>query len=463
MVALVRRGVRASDRLPSGRSGSRKSDAYIVGMPITTAPALTHLSDLDLVATVTRLVAREHDATADLIAALAEFDARRLYLGDGCASLFTYCIERLHLSESAAYHRITAARVARRFPLILDRLRAGALTLTAVGLLAPHLTDANHREVLDAARHQGKRAIEELVARLHARPDIVASVRKLPAPRVSAADRTALAEHPAALPNVSARAGAGRVASPSQLAAADADVPTASTLPSLRRPAVVRALAPARYQVQVTVSAETHAKLRRAQDLLRHVIPNGDPAAVLDRALTVLLDQLERSKCAATSAPRPASPAQRRQPRRAPSPDARPANAPQSSLEQARVPERVNTSRSSVDHLQLPDRVPGREPHRCSRTIPADIRRSVWARDGGQCTYVGASGRCTERGFLEFHHRVPFAAGGEATVENVALLCRAHNAHEAGRDFPLAIEAVAPSETIGGLSRRDRSTSSGAS
>jgi 5-methylcytosine-specific restriction endonuclease McrA len=63
------------------------------------------------------------------------------------------------------------------------------------------------------------------------------------------------------------------------------------------------------------------------------------------------------------------------------------------------------------------------------------VRRAVWARDGGQCTFVGAEGRCSERGFLEFHHRLPFAAGGGATIENVALLCRAHNGHEAERFF----------------------------
>jgi hypothetical protein len=74
-----------------------------------------------------------------------------------------------------------------------------------------------------------------------------------------------------------------------------------SATPPARRPAVVRAVAPARYQIQVPVSAETHGKLRRAQDLLRHVIPDGDPAAVLDRALTVLLEQVERRKCAMRS------------------------------------------------------------------------------------------------------------------------------------------------------------------
>ena len=71
-----------------------------------------------------------------------------------------------------------------------------------------------------------------------------------------------------------------------------------------------------------------------------------------------------------------------------------------------------------------------------SRAIPAAVRRAVWERDGGRCAFIGASGRlCGEVGFVEFHHRVPFADWGEATVENIALRCRAHNQYEARLDF----------------------------
>src|SRR5438128_10694673 len=63
----------------------------------------------------------EREATASVIAHLAELDARRLYLGAGFSSLFTYCCDVLHLSEPAAYNRIEAARAARRFPAIRRR------------------------------------------------------------------------------------------------------------------------------------------------------------------------------------------------------------------------------------------------------------------------------------------------------------------------------------------------------
>ena len=91
-----------------------KRTAYIVFMD--TQPPLALLSDPALLHEVKRLAACEREATAALVASLAELDARRLYLGEGCASLFAYCTQILHLSEHAAYHRIEAARASRRCP-----------------------------------------------------------------------------------------------------------------------------------------------------------------------------------------------------------------------------------------------------------------------------------------------------------------------------------------------------------
>jgi hypothetical protein len=391
---------------------------------------VAQLSDHDLVAEVGRLAQSEREETAALVAALSELDARRLYLAEGYASLFAYCTQRLHYSEHAAYHRIEAARAARRFPLVLERLREGELTLTAVGLLRPHLTEANHREVLDAARRQGKRAVEEIVARLHARPDVRAAVRRLPAPRASAAERTTptCGAPTCGVPQVAdpglldpggkqrclAPQEATQELSPTRVDSGARqpclvdDEATQELRPAPVRPPVVRPLAPARYQVQMTVSAETHAKLRRAQDLLRHVVPNGDPAAVFDRALTLLVEHLERTRCAAT--------------KRRGEPESSTGSAP-------RRPSRPTEARASVDAA-------GR-----SRHIPAAVKRAVWARDGGRCAFVGPAGRCSERGFLEFHHREPFAAGGRTTVMNVALRCRQHNQWETEQFFGARAES----------------------
>ncbi len=139
------------DVAPAGILKRRKTSCYTEIMTNIMIP-IQHLSDAQLLAETSRLATDERQATARLIASLMELDARRLYLHEGCSSLFAYCTRVLHLSEHAAYGRIEAARAARRFPELLDRLADGSLTLTAVGLLAAHLTVENCCEILDAAR-----------------------------------------------------------------------------------------------------------------------------------------------------------------------------------------------------------------------------------------------------------------------------------------------------------------------
>jgi len=115
---------------------------------------------------VKNLAQREREATVTLIVHLAELDQRRLYLAEGYPSLFKYCTDVLRLSEHATYNRIETARAVRQFPVLLEPLAAGWVTLFAVRLLPPHLTPKNHRDVLALARHRSKREIEELIARL---------------------------------------------------------------------------------------------------------------------------------------------------------------------------------------------------------------------------------------------------------------------------------------------------------
>jgi hypothetical protein len=172
-------------------------------------------------------------------------------------------------------------------------------------------------------------------------------------------------------------------------AAAPADVP-APVGPGLTAPlppapfAGVTPLSPDRYKVQLTIGGDTLQKLRLAKDMLRHAIPSGDDAAVFDRALTSLLADLAKKKFAATAQPRPS----------------------------------------------------GGPPSPGSRHIPAEVKRVVWLRDFGRCAFVGTNGRCcTESAFVEFHHVQPYAAGGEASIENIQLRCRRHNDYEARAYF----------------------------
>jgi len=260
--------------------------------------SLTRLSDAELVARVKSLVARERDATAHLVAHLAEMDTRDVHLREGYESLYVYCRDALGLSEGESYNRIEVARAARRFPVILEMLAAGAVNLTAARLLAPHLTPANHREVLDSARGKKKREIEEIVAALSPRPDVAASVRKLPAVRI----QTFLPMDASIAPDASAPGPAAPSPTETTVTAEPLSAPRAAVTP----------LSPDRYKLQLTIGGATLEKLRLAKDMLSHAIPSGDDAAVLDRALTALLVDLAKKKFADTRSPRPSRAKDRR-------------------------------------------------------------------------------------------------------------------------------------------------------
>ena len=329
-------------------------------MTINVLESAASLSDHDLLARLERLASNEREATVELLAHLAALDTRAvLYAAEGYGTLFAYCTGALRLSEDAACNRIAAARACRRFPMILDLLASGAMTLTSVRLVGPHLTAENHVAVLEKAKGRTTRQIEELVAEIAPRADSRSSVRKQPA--IGAIVTTESEPVPHAV-----------TSGPSAPFPASPVVPAAAPRP------VIEVTAPARYRVQFTVGQETHDKLRRLQTLLRREIPSGDPGEIVGRALDLLLDKVETAKMAAAAQPRT-----RPQPRKA-------------------------IRRATDNEI--------RTPVLASRHIPRDVRRDVWRRDGGQCAFVASSGRrCSETTFLELHHVHAYAKGGPAT------------------------------------------------
>jgi hypothetical protein len=156
--------------------------------------------------------------------------------------------------------------------------------------------------------------------------------------------------------------------------------------PAQPRRAVVEPISPARYRVQFTASAELHAKIERLAALMRSEVPDGDLAAIIERAVAEKLERLEARRFGRSAAPRKAL--------------------------------------SDAD-------VSGK-----SRHIPAAVRRAVRARDGDRCRFVDEPARrCSERHRLEFHHRRPYGMGGDHSPENISLLCPQHNRYLAELDY----------------------------
>lgn len=392
--------------------------------------ALIRVPDDDLIRRLGELVSSSRRVEADLVAHVGEVEARRLYAREAMPSMFSYCTTRLHLSEAEAYLRINVARAARRHAVLLEMLRDGRLHLRGIALVAPLLTPGNRDEILARATHRSKREIEELVAELQPQPDVPTRMRRLPGRSASQLLGSRDSSHARPkdegwndqLRNEDSRATSARLVTGHEASAGEPERPSTQAAPSRlttaappgkdvledptpgplsqglglcpgraarfdsKQRSVVEPLAPSRYRVEFTASTELQEKLLRLQALMRSEVPDGDLAAIIEKAVSEKLERLEARRLARTRAPRKTL---------------------------------AKTEAAPI-----------------SRGVPAAVRRAVIERDRRQCRYVDGQGRrCPERHRLEFHHRHPFAMGGDHSLGNVMLLCRAHNQLLAEHDY----------------------------
>src|SRR6185369_10907111 len=199
----------------------------------------------------------------------------------------------------------------------------------------------------------------------------------------------------------------------------DSDVIGVAIAPRSAQPATVTKpivpLSPRRYKIEITVDEATHDKLRSLQDLLGRSATGRDAAAIISRAIEVLLVRTLARKAGSTDRPRSTMPTK----------------------------EKCTDGSGSTPTA---DTTASQRAQR-SRTIPAAVRREVWRRDSGRCCYADGQGRrCRETSNIEFHHRAPFAMGGPPTPKNIELRCAAHNQYQADLDFGRAFMDARRSE-----------------
>jgi 5-methylcytosine-specific restriction endonuclease McrA len=403
-------------------------------------------SDDEVLARTRRLVGRSNLLLAELLAHLAEVEARGIHRTRACSSLYAYCTYELRFSEDEAFRRVAAARLIRRFPALLEALASGELHLTGLLMLGPHLTETNLTEVVARAKHRTKRELARLVRVLDPLPSVPARIEPLgPAPaRAIPADPTweefvqsfcpvrelSPGSRPRDWVGNANDVGAGS-SEANDTGAVDVDEePTTTELtaparanstapdpvPEHRAP---ESLAPERFKVQFTATAEYVRLVEEAKALLSHAAPRATLDEIHLRALRTFVTLLKKQKYSTAEAP---------------------SHQPQSDVAcelpaaQGHTPkvEPVRVEEGTQAHHPRQDR----QRRRRGRHIPAAVRRAVFERDGQQCTYFDPAGRrCSETHRLEFHHLEPFARGGEHTAANLALRCAPHNALAAEEDF----------------------------
>lgn len=307
---------------------------------------------------------------AEWLALIALIDERRDYRAAGYSSMSAFCMCRLRLTLDRSLRLIQVARVAQRHPLVFDYLADGRLGLTTLSELAPSLREDNAAELLEASAYKTKEQIRRLLADRLQRMAVGAAA--------APAQREANGDEPAVEP------AEAKAASLSDLIALSAtDTPSAGYAPAhtgMTRRGRITPSASGDYEVRLSITEDERAVLRRAEDLLGHAVPSGDPAEIYARAMKAYVAQLEK--------------------------------------------ERFGARRSaSVATAVTKSRTPTRE-----------MRGFVEERDGGQCTFLGPDGhRCEETRGLECDHIVPWCKGGPTTPGNLRLLCPVHNRFEAER------------------------------
>ncbi len=351
---------------------------------------------------------RESNKGLELLAYLAELDERRLFLDLGFPSLFAFCVESLGLSEATAGRYIAVARVCQAHPEAFALVARGELHASALSLMKQFLTRENAVELFALCARKSARQVELLLVARFPKPDVRDSIRRLPNPPSPTlnVDSTAQPVCPERGVAPAASMASAVSAAPTGPAALGGRPCRAHHCPEPKKPARIEPLSTDRYGVHLTADGEFRELLERVRGLAGHRLPSGDLLTLMKRGLEAYERDLVKDRFAVGGKAR----------------GKRMANAA--------------SAHASSEHECPANAPPAPSRPRKRRLAAAAIRRVVFARDGGRCTFVSADGqRCEARRFLEIDHIQPFAKGGADSIENLRLLCNAHNLHAARSSF----------------------------
>ena len=404
------------------------------------------LSDRELLRETRNLVRHERHLQGAVIDHLAEIEARGLYLERGFSSLFDYAVRELGYSDAAAARRIGAMRLCADQPDAREGLRDGSLTLSAAAELQWAFDRQRRRGSISgtaAIAPVGSAAQNDPAADSAPAVPLPPAEPEPPPLVLDAAGRQKLVEE-----------AAGKSARQVRRMLADLD-------PELAPPADrVRPLGDGRYELKATIDAECQQGLEQLRGLLSHVDPRMTMGQLVGRLVQEALDRHDPSRPprrarggsrpadAKATAPRTPTPEQAQR-RSAPAAKhaARPADTAAIPAGAAPTPARAvrpiptsppppstqeETARRAASGAKPTGAAtPTAKSCASGRAISAGVRRQVWQRDGGRCSYADpqTGRRCNSTHLIEIDHIVPHALGGGADPGNLRLLCGAHHRH----------------------------------
>ena len=379
---------------------------------------IKQLNNENLLSQTKLLVQKERDIHIQVLSYLAEIDSRKLYFRRGFSSLFDYTVRELGYSEGAAYRRIKAMKLCRDMPETESRLQSGRLSLSTACQL----------QVFFEKQTKKSRKEEKQSLLLKASENALTSAEKWEFKSKTAAETVTSAPKQEQKTGVFKQSGFGNE---SQKQQKSEEKPTSyqflsqeekkslvkraegcstratakllsETDPSLSLPQEkIRFLGKGKMEIKVVIDEECHKRLEELKNLLSHK----NPVLSYGKLLSILSEEGLRKHD-----PRKRNIRQRNQ---------KTQRKVSVAKEEEKAKERESISTSAEKH----------KINKISRTIPSGLRKYIWEKDGGQCTYVDhkTNCRCSSKRFLQIDHIQPFAMGGETEKKNLRLLCAGHN------------------------------------
>jgi len=336
---------------------------------------LRTLSDKNLLENLKNLVCREREITLQTLHHLREVERRRLYAKMAYSSLFEYVVKELKYSESAAQRRISSMRLLKEIPVIESKVQSGALTLSAL----------SQAQTFFRQEKETIKSVEEKVEILE------------------------LLEN-------------------KTLHQVQRELLSRSSNPASLVPERVKAVSATHSEIKFLAEAGLLNDIEELRNLLSHSKPCASIkdliAFAVSRAVNELRPKAPKNSSATKTEERVTASGENR------APSMTHVNPKSPKISHVGIGAHVaETRRLKVCHIKKTTDSPQRITQSKSRYIKYEVKRQVWQRDGGQCTFSDpASGRkCCSKYKVEFDHIVPFAMGGQNSVENLRLRCQAHN------------------------------------
>ena len=407
------------------------------------------LSDQNLLFQTKYLVQKERNITIQVLRHLSEIESRKLHLKRGFASLFDYAVRDLGYSHSAAYRRIKVMKLCREVPEIVSKLKTGSLNLTTVSKLQSYFEKQDKKSKKSQTEfnltNQKPDTIfvgddencksNNIIVECDLEKNLPATIKKnFPpaAPCVMNETKKKIKVDESGL-NLNQKLDlleqvTGKSSRQTEKLLCEMDTEIYQIKDK------VRYLNKDQIEIKLTVNKNSYENLETLKSLLSHISPNMSYGKVFQ-----ILSELGLNKYDPRRKLKKQNKKKKNKIKKAQTVDPAKAGIQKTDIKQRIckvAPAFERRDEAATIKKNFPPatgRVTNNKEMKrdkiASRYIPTQIKRLVWTRDQGQCTYIcpETKKKCGSKHFLQIDHIHPYSLGGSSKLNNLRLLCAGHN------------------------------------